>query len=423
MASLRTIFSLASRRASRPSLAVLQRAALSGAAHVSSALDSAAIGLNETQQNILDICRDFSAKELAPHMLEWDAKEIFPVDTLRKAASLGFGAICVKEEHGGSALSREDASIIFEALSEGCVSTTAYLSIHNMCVWMADTFGNEQQRRKFVPPMATMELLGSYCLTEPNSGSDSSSLRTKAEKKGDSYVLNGSKAFISGAGSTDLYFIMARTGDQGPKGISCFIVPKDSPGLSFGKKESKMGWSSQPTRMVIMEDCVVPAANMLGAPGQGFGIAMQGLNGGRINIASCSLGAAQASLRLAVEHTGVRQQFGRPLAANQAVQFKLAEMATQLHASRQTVRFAARQLDLQHPGAAALCAMAKLFAADQCFTVCNDTLQLHGGYGYLKDYKPQQYVRDARVHQILEGTAEVMKMIISRDMIGKLASR
>lgn len=354
-------------------------------------------------------------------MQEWDEKEIFPIPSLKKAAALGFGAIYCQGEHGGTGLSREDASIIFEALSEGCVSTTAYLSIHNMVAWMIDTFGSTTQKEKYITPLASMDLLGSYCLTEPNSGSDSSSLRTKAEKKGDEYILNGSKAFISGAGSTDLYLIMARTGQQGPKGISCFIVDKDAPGLSFGKKEAKVGWSCQPTRMVLMEDCRVPAANLLGAEGQGFSLAMQGLNGGRLNIASCSLGGAQACLRLAVEHTSVRNQFGKPLSANQAVQFKIAEMAASLNASRQAVRFAARQLDIKHPGSASLCAMAKLTATEACFNVCNDALQLHGGYGYLKDYKVQQYVRDLRVHQILEGTSEVMKMIVSRDILGRNA--
>lgn len=372
---------------------------------------------------MLEMCRTFAAKELSPNMQLWDKDETFPVETLKQLAGMGLGAIYTREDVGGTGLSREDASIIFEALSEGCVATTAYLSIHNMVAWMLDTFGSDEQRKRLVPSLATMDRFASYCLTEPNSGSDSSSLSTKAVKKGDTYVLNGSKAFISGAGHSDVYLIMARTGDQGPKGVSCFIVEAGTPGLSFGKKESKLGWNCQPTRMVLMEDCVVPAANVLGGEGRGFGIAMKGLNGGRINIASCSLGGAQASLRLAVEHTSVRNQFGKPLASNQAVQFKLAEMASALNASRQVVRFAARQLDLGHSGSPALCAMAKLFATDTCFTVCNDALQLHGGYGYLKDYKVQQFVRDVRVHQILEGTSEVMKMIISRDMLGKLASK
>eukprot|EP00048_Salpingoeca_helianthica_P017338 m.236739 g.236739 ORF g.236739 m.236739 type:complete len:421 (-) comp20743_c0_seq1:175-1437(-) len=420
MFALRTLF-----RGRQASLlgSTLARGFSESVGATSAAFDGAGIGLNESQQTFLEMCRTFAQKELLPNMQEWDQKEIFPVETLRSLAGMGFGAIYAREDVGGTGLTREDASIIFEALSEGCVATTAYLSIHNMVAWMIDSFGTEEQRKHYVPSLAAMERFGSYCLTEPNSGSDSASLRTKAVKKGDSYVLNGSKAFISGAGVSDVYLVMARTGDQGPKGISCFIIDKNAPGLSFGKKEAKLGWNCQPTRMVIMEDCVVPASNVLGGEGKGFGIAMKGLNGGRINIASCSLGGAQACLRLAVDHTTVRQQFGKPLASNQAVQFKLAEMASALNASRQAVRFAARQLDLGHSGSPALCAMAKLFATDTCFNVCNDALQLHGGYGYLKDYKVQQYVRDVRVHQILEGTSEVMKMIISRDMLGRLAGK
>lgn len=383
------------------------------------ALDFASIGLTDEQKDIQAICRNFAAKEMAPYMQQWDSDEFFPKETLKSLAQLGFGAICVKEDFGGSGLKREDASLIFETLSAGCVSTTAYLSIHNMCAWMIDHFGNNVQREKYIPAMATLEKFGSYCLTEPDSGSDAASLRTSAVKQGDNYILNGSKAFISGGGESDVYLVMARTGVSGPKGISCFIVDKNTPGLSFGAKEKKLGWNSQPTRMVILEDCVVPAQNVLGVVGQGFSIAMQGLNSGRLNIASCSLGGAQASLELALAYTKVRKQFGEPLSANQSVQFKLADMAISINACRQTVRFAARQLDAGIPNAASLCAMAKVMATDRCFEVCNDALQLHGGYGYLKDYKIQQYLRDVRVHQILEGTNEVMRIIISRDMVGK----
>ncbi|XP_061448820.1 isobutyryl-CoA dehydrogenase, mitochondrial isoform X2 [Rhineura floridana] len=354
---------------------------------------------------------------MAPHMVEWDEKEIFPMETLRKAAQLGFGGIYVRPDVGGSGLSRLDTSIIFEALSTGCVSTTAYISIHNMCAWMIDTFGKEEQRRKFCPSLCSMEKLASYCLTEPGSGSDAASLLTSAKRKGDDYILNGSKAFISGGGDTDLYVVMCRTGGPGPKGVSCLVLEKDTPGLSFGKKERKVGWNSQPTRAVMFEDCVVPATNRLGEEGQGFNIAMKGLNGGRINIASCSLGAAHASVLLARDHLNVRKQFGELLASSQYLQFQLAEMATRLVAARLMVRNAARALQKQREDAVALCSMAKLFATDECFAICNQALQMHGGYGYLKDYAVQQFVRDIRVHQILEGTNEVMRMIVARNLL------
>ncbi|NWH66321.1 ACAD8 protein, partial [Geococcyx californianus] len=360
-------------------------------------------GLTEEQKEFQKVALDFAAKEMAPYMAEWDEKEIFPVETMRKAAQLGFGGIYVKPDVGGSGLSRLDTSIIFEALSTGCTSTTAYMSIHNMCVWMIDTFGNEEQRRRFCPSLCSMERFASYCLTEPGSGSDAASLLTSAQRKGDTYVLNGSKAFISGGGDTDVYVVMCRTGGPGPKGISCLVLEKGTPGLSFGKKEKKVGWNSQPTRAVIFEDCVVPVGNRLGAEGQGFSIAMKGLNGGRINIASCSLGAAHASVLLAQGHLTVRKQFGEPLANNQYLQFRLAEMATRLVAARLMVRNAARALQEEREDAAVLCSMAKLFATDECFTICNQALQMHGGYGYLKDYAVQQFVRDIRVHQILEG--------------------
>ncbi|XP_022624930.1 isobutyryl-CoA dehydrogenase, mitochondrial [Seriola dumerili] len=374
-------------------------------------------GLTDEQKEFQKVAFDFAANEMAPHMAEWDQKEIFPVETMRKAAQLGFGGIYVQPDFGGSGLSRLDTSVIFEALSTGCVSTTAYISIHNMCGWMIDTFGNNEQREKFCPDLCSMEKFASYCLTEPGSGSDAASLLTSAQRKGDHYILNGSKAFISGGGDTDVYVVMCRTGGKGPKGISCLVVEKGTPGLSFGKKEKKVGWNSQPTRAVIFEDCEVPVSNRLGEEGQGFGIAMKGLNGGRINIASCSLGAAHACVQLARDHLLVRKQFGETLSNNQFLQFKLAEMATKLVASRLLVREAATALQENRSDAVSLCSMAKLFATDECFNICNQALQMHGGYGYLKDYAVQQFVRDIRVHQILEGTNEVMRMIISRNLL------
>ncbi|XP_018555942.1 isobutyryl-CoA dehydrogenase, mitochondrial [Lates calcarifer] len=374
-------------------------------------------GLTDEQKEFQKVAFDFAANEMAPHMAEWDQKEIFPVETMRKAAQLGFGGIYVQPDVGGSGLSRLDTSVIFEALSTGCVSTTAYISIHNMCAWMIDTFGNNEQREKFCPDLCSMEKFASYCLTEPGSGSDAASLLTSAQRKGDHYILNGSKAFISGGGDTDVYVVMCRTGSKGPKGISCVVVEKGTPGLSFGKKEQKVGWNSQPTRAVIFEDCAVPVTNRLGEEGQGFSIAMKGLNGGRINIASCSLGAAHACVQLARDHLLVRKQFGETLSNNQFLQFKLAEMATKLVASRLLVREAATALQENRSDAVSLCSMAKLFATDECFNICNQALQMHGGYGYLKDYAVQQFVRDIRVHQILEGTNEVMRMIISRNLL------
>ncbi|XP_037632313.1 isobutyryl-CoA dehydrogenase, mitochondrial [Sebastes umbrosus] len=374
-------------------------------------------GLTDEQKEFQKVAFDFAANEMTPHMAEWDQKEIFPVETMRKAAQLGFGGIYVQPDVGGSGLSRLDTSVIFEALSTGCVSTTAYISIHNMCAWIIDTFGNTEQREKFCPDLCSMEKFASYCLTEPGSGSDAASLLTTAQLKGDQYILNGSKAFISGGGETDVYVVMCRTGGKGAKGISCLVVEKGTPGLNFGKKEKKVGWNSQPTRAVIFEDCAVPVANRLGEEGQGFSIAMKGLNGGRINIASCSLGAAHASVQLARDHLLVRKQFGETLSNNQFLQFKLAEMATKLVASRLMVREAATALQENRPDAVSLCSMAKLFATDECFDICNQALQMHGGYGYLKDYAVQQFVRDIRVHQILEGTNEVMRMIISRNLL------
>uniref|UniRef100_A0A8C7MHS0 Isobutyryl-CoA dehydrogenase, mitochondrial n=1 Tax=Oncorhynchus kisutch TaxID=8019 RepID=A0A8C7MHS0_ONCKI len=376
---------------------------------------AAAHGLSDEQKEFQKMAFDFAAHEMSPHMAEWDEKEIFPVETMRKAAQLGFGGIYVQPEVGGSGLSRLDTSVIFEALSTGCVSTTAYISIHNMCNWMIDTFGNTEQREKFCPELCTMDKFASYCLTEPGSGSDAASLLTTAKLEGDHYILNGSKAFISGGGDTDVYIVMCRTGGKGPKGISCVVVEKDTPGLSFGKKEKKVGWNSQPTRAVILEDCHVPVTNRLGQEGQGFNIAMRGLNGGRINIGEM----APDLPFLARDHLLVRKQFGEALSNNQFLQFKLAEMATKLVASRLLLREAAVALQESRSDAVSLCSMAKLFVTDECFNICNQALQMHGGYGYLKDYAVQQFVRDIRVHQILEGTNEVMRMIIARSLLSE----
>lgn len=374
-------------------------------------------GLGEEQVQIQEMAFDFARKEMAPNMQMWDEQEIFPRETLRKAAALGFGAVYCREDYGGTGLSRLDASVIFEALATGCCSTTAYISIHNMCAWMIDQFGTEALRETWLPSMATMDKFASYCLTEPGAGSDAGSLITSARKEGDQYVINGSKAFISGSGEADVYVLMCRTGDAGPKGVSCVLVEKDTPGLSFGKKEKKMGWNSHPARIVSFDDCRVPCSNLIGHEGQGFTIAMKGLNGGRVNVASCSLGAAHASIEQARDHMKVRKQFNKPLEDFQYLQFRLAEMGTQLVASRLMVRQAAMALDNTDPHAVALCSMAKLFATEECFKICNDAMQIFGGYGYLKDYPVQQYMRDTRVHCILEGTNEIMRMLVSRDLL------
>lgn len=333
---------------------------------------------------------------------------------------LGCLGIYVRSEHGGTGLGRLEASLIFEALSQGCVSTAAYISIHNMCAKLIDDFGTSAQRTKYLPLLVKMDTMASYCLTEPGSGSDAAALRTTATPRGDHYVLNGSKAFISGAGSADVYLVMARTGEAGPKGITCFIVEKGTAGLGFGKKERKMGWNSQPTRVVTFEDCQVPKENVLGGLGNGFKIAMLGLVGGRINIASCSLGAAQASLEHSLRYVSERKQFEHKLAEFQHIQFQLADMATNLIASRLLVRKAARLFQEGSPHSTVYSSMAKKFTTDRCFEVCNTALQLHGGYGYLKDYPLEQYVRDTRVHQILEGTNEIMQLIISRHLLASI---
>ncbi|AZS21653.1 acyl-CoA dehydrogenase [Caulobacter sp. FWC26] len=372
--------------------------------------------LNEDQVAIQDAARAFAEGQLAPNSAAWDEKKHFPVDILRDAAGLGFAGIYVNEDVGGSGLSRLDASIIFEALSYGDVPVAAYLTIHNMASWMIDRFGSDDLRQRYLPRLTTMELIASYCLTEPGSGSDAANMRTTAKLEGDHYVLNGGKAFISGGGVSDIYVVMARTGGEGAKGVSAFVVEKGTPGLSFGANERKMGWNAQPTAQVNFDNCRVPVANRIGQEGEGFRFAMMGLDGGRLNIASCSLGGAQFALDTAKAYLETRNQFGRPLKNFQALQFKLADMATELEAARLMVRRAAHALDSKHPEATKLCAMAKRFATDAGFQVANDALQLHGGYGYLQDYPLERIVRDLRVHQILEGTNEIMRVIIAREM-------
>lgn len=373
--------------------------------------------LDEQQRAIQDMAAQFAADKLAPHAAEWDRTSHFPVDVMREAAGLGFAGIYVREDVGGSALTRLDAALIFEALSRGCTSTASFISIHNMASWMIDTYGTEEQRQKYLPDLTSMKKIASYCLTEPGSGSDAASLRTKAVKEGDEYVLNGGKAFISGAGVSDIYVCMVRTGGEGAKGISCLIIEKDMPGVSFGADEKKMGWKSQPTRQVIFEDARVPAANLLGAEGQGFKIAMSGLDGGRLNIGACSLGTARGALETARAYMKEREQFGRPLADFQALQFKLADMATELEAARLLLLQAAVKVDAKTHDATMFAAMAKRFATDTGFRVANEALQIHGGYGYLNDYPLERHVRDLRVHQILEGTNEIMRVIIARELL------
>ena len=372
--------------------------------------------LSEEQRAVEETARRFAREKLAPFAAEWDANEYFPVETMREAAALGFAAIYVRGDVGGSEMSRLDAAIVFEELASGCTSTAAFLSIHNMASWMIDRYGSDEQRKRFLPQLTTMQKIASYCLTEPNSGSDAASLRTRAVRHGDHYVLNGSKAFISGAGTSDVYVVMVRTGEEGPKGISCLVVEKGTDGLHFGKKERKLGWNSQPTAAVIFNDCRVPVANRLGAEGEGFRIAMSGLDGGRINIGACSIGTARAALEEAMAYVKDRKQFGRPIAEFQATEFKLADMATKLEAARLMIRNAAAALDRRDPRATMLCAMAKRFASDSAFEIANEALQLHGGYGYLKDFPAERHVRDLRVHQILEGTNEIMRVIVAREM-------
>ncbi len=373
---------------------------------------------SEEQRAFQDVARDFAAENMAPFAAEWDETHHFPVDTLRKAAALGFAGIYVGDDVGGTGLGRLDATLIFEELAAACPSTAAYISIHNMASWMIDRFGTDDQRRQFLPKLCTMEHMASYCLTEPGSGSDAAALKTRAVRDGDHYVLNGTKAFISGGSTSDIYVCMVRTGAEGPGGISCLVVEKGSPGLSFGKQERKMGWHSQPTAQVIFEDCRVPIANRIGEEGDGFKIAMMGLDGGRLNIAACSLGGARAALEQTRTYMGDRKQFGKPLAAFQALQFRVADMATELEAARLMVHRAASALDAKHPEATMYCAMAKRFATDAGFEVVNQALQLHGGYGYVSDYPIERLLRDLRVHQILEGTNEIMRVIVARRLLG-----
>ena len=373
--------------------------------------------LNEDQIAVRDMARDFAAEKIAPFALKWDEERHFPVDVMREAASLGIGGIYIKDDVGGSALTRFDATLIFEALAQGCPTVSSFISIHNMASWMIDAYGSNEQRHKWLPKLCTMELLASYCLTEPGAGSDAAALRTRAVREGDHYVLNGQKQFISGAGSTDLLVAMVRTGDAGPGGISTIVIDGKTPGVSFGANERKMGWNAQPTRAVIFENALVPVANRLGDEGIGFKIAMAGLDGGRLNIAACSLGGAQSALDKTLSYMKERKAFNKRLDEFQALQFRVADMATELEAARTFLWRAAVALDNKDSDASMLCAMAKRFGTDVGFDVANQALQLHGGYGYLAEYGIEKIVRDLRVHQILEGTNEIMRLIVSRKLI------
>ena len=375
--------------------------------------------LTEDQRAFADTARQFALAELAPHAAHWDAEAIFPREAIAKAGELGFCGLYAPENAGGLALPRLDATLVFEELAAVDPSTTAFITIHNMATWMLGTWATPEVRAQWGEPLTSGQKLASYCLTEPGAGSDAASLKTRAELVGNEYVINGAKAFISGAGATDVLVLMARTGDaaSGAGGISAFVVPADAPGISYGKKEEKMGWNSQPTRTISFDNVRIPANHLLGREGEGFKIAMKGLDGGRINIATCSVGAAQGALKQAQQYMHDRKQFGKPIASFQALQFKLADMATELVAARQMVRLAASKLDAGAPDASTYCAMAKRFATDAGFTVCNEALQLHGGYGYIREYPLERLLRDARVHQILEGTNEIMRVIIARRML------
>lgn len=376
--------------------------------------------LTEEQTAIQDMARKFTADEITPFAAHWDENSIFPRETLNKAAQLGFGSIYVSEDHGGIGLSRVDAALIMEAMAYGCPSTSAFISIHNMAAWMIDNFGSDLVREKFVPQLVSMEHIASYCLTEPSAGSDAASLKTRAEKDGDHYILNGSKAFISGAGVNEIYVVMART-DQGSKagGISCFVIEKDTEGLSFGSQEKKLGWHSQPTAAVLFDDCRVPAAHMVGAPGDGFKIAMQGLDGGRLNIGACSLGGAQRCLDDAVDYVKDRRQFGQRIADFQNTQFMLADMKTQLEAARALLYIAADKVTRATIDKTQWAAMAKLLTTETGSKVVNDALQLHGGYGFLRDFPVERFLRDLRVHEILEGTNQIMRFVIGRELVNE----
>jgi alkylation response protein AidB-like acyl-CoA dehydrogenase len=374
--------------------------------------------LNDEQAQIRETALAFARERLAPNALRWDETSHFPVDVIRETAALGMAAIYVPEEKGGSGVSRLDGALIMEALSYGCPAIAAYISIHNMVAWMVGKYGTKAQIESWMGKLASMEWLASYCLTEPSAGSDAAALKTNAVHKGDRYILNGTKQFISGAGATDFYFLFARTGGEGPHGISAFAIPKDAKGLSFGAKERKMGWNAQPTRQVIMQDCEVPAENLVGGvEGEGFRMAMSGLDGGRINIGACSLGAAWSALDKATLYLSERKAFGRELGEFQALQFKIADMATELDAARLMIYRAADALDRGDPQASMYSAMGKRISTDLGFKICNEALQLHGGYGYLRDYGLEKLVRDLRVHQILEGTNEIMRVVVSRRLL------
>ncbi|HHX8332896.1 TPA: acyl-CoA dehydrogenase family protein [Vibrio diabolicus] len=373
--------------------------------------------LNEDQLAFAEVAKQFADQMLAPHAAEWDENHHFPKDVLRQAGELGFLSIYTPPEHGGLGLSRLDAAIIFEQLAMGCTATTAFMTIHNMATWMITSFAKAEVAQQFSADLISGEKLASYCLTEPNAGSDAASLTTSAVRDGDEFVLNGAKVFISGAGDTDVLVVMARSCGEGAGGVSAFVIPADCEGISYGKKEAKMGWNCQPTRMITFENVRIPADYLLGEEGEGFKFAMLGLDGGRINIATCSVGTAQQALNEAKQYMTERKQFGRSLAQFQALQFKLADMATELVAARQMVRLAAAKLDAQHTEKSAYCAMAKRFATDVGFKVCDQALQIHGGYGYIKEYPVERHFRDVRVHQILEGTNEIMRLIVARRLL------
>jgi len=372
--------------------------------------------LTDDQREIQELARRFTADRITPHAAEWDEKHIFPRDTIKAAAELGFAAIYVSEESGGIALGRLEAALIMEAMSYGCPSTSAFISIHNMAAWMIDRFGSAAVKDKYLPDLVTMDRLASYCLTEPGSGSDAAALKTRAVRDGDDWIVTGSKQFISGAGENEVYVTMVRTGEDGPKGISCLVIEKDMPGVSFGANEKKLGWHSQPTRQVIFDGVRVPAANMVGGEGEGFRIAMMGLDGGRLNIGACSLGGAQRCLDEAIAYTRDRKQFGKPIADFQNTQFMLADMATELEAARALLYMAAAKVTANAPDKTKFAAMAKRLATDTGSSVVDRALQLHGGYGYLQDYPIERFWRDLRVHSILEGTNQVMRMIVGREL-------
>jgi alkylation response protein AidB-like acyl-CoA dehydrogenase len=375
--------------------------------------------LNDEQIAVRDMALSFAADVFAPHAVAWDESKHFPVAEMRQAAELGMGGLYISPDVGGSGLTRLDAALIFEALATGCPTVSAYMSIHNMSAWMIDAYGSDTQRERWLPKLCTMDLLASYCLTEPGSGSDAAALSTRAVRDGEHYVLNGQKQFISGAGAGDLYLVMVRTGGEGPSSISTLVVPGNTPGLSLGANERKMGWNAQPTRAVIFQNARVPVANRLGEEGIGFKIAMSGLDGGRLNIAACSLGAAQIALEKALAYMKERKAFGKRLDEFQALQFRLADMATGIEASRTFLWRAAAALDRKETNATQLCAMAKRFVTDTCFEVANQALQLYGGYGYLSEFGIEKIVRDLRVHQILEGTNEIMRLIVARNLVGR----